>query len=100
MIVTPFDRFDERWNGYGTGSTIVTSCRLHNQKNDALYRSQVVTVPTEIVFNFGSFGVVYHKNCDKVRLGMDAKLTTVHKISPVSERHFRSVVIVVISIKL
>ena len=85
MIVTPFDRFDERWNGYGTGSTIVTSCRLHNQKNDALYRSQVVTVPTEIVFNFGSFGVVYRKNCDRVRLGCNANLSTVQKVSSLSE---------------
>ena len=80
MIEVPFDRFDERWNGYGTGSTIVTSCRLHNHKNHALYRSQVVTVSTGIVFNFGLFGVVYRKICDKVRLGCNANLSTVHKL--------------------
>ena len=95
MIEVPFDRFDVILNCYGSGAAIVSSSRLHNNKIHPLYRSQVVTVPTGIVFIFGLFGVVYHKNCDKVRLGMDAKLTTVHKISPVSERHFRSVVIVI-----
>ena len=80
MIEVPFDRFDERWNGYGTGSTIVTSCRLHNQKNDALYRSQVVTVPTGIVFIFGLFGVVYRKKLNSFRLCLNANLSTVHKL--------------------